>query len=114
MALTIHQALELVPGTALSFGTAHTYTVVSVEALDRGRKVHINLRRNDGYLTHATQHDLGKMTYVAKNTPEVPPETHEQSVDVSALEQQLKDTASDTAVDDTPTPKAKRGKGKRK
>lgn len=98
MSLTIQQALTLSPGTLLTFGTAYTYTVVAVEPSDHGRKVRLSLLRDDGFETFATQHDLSKMSYVAKNAPEVPPETHEQSVDVSALEQQLADMASDPEV----------------
>jgi hypothetical protein len=57
MALSLDQAQTLEIGTKLRFGKQdHVFEVVGFE--DRGPGLHMLLLRDDGYETHATQHDL--------------------------------------------------------
>lgn len=57
MPLALNDAKELKTGDLLTFhGGSVTYEVVSVEP--RGHGVHIVLRREDGYETHAAHTDL--------------------------------------------------------
>lgn len=62
MALTIKEALDLKEGVILSFGNEYRYWVVDVEPRDHGRGVHLTLKRDDGFDTYATHHDLYKVT----------------------------------------------------
>lgn len=62
MPLALQEAYALQPGDQLTFGTEFSYEVVSVHALGGG--VYIELKRNDGYLTSAREHDLDKAVKV--------------------------------------------------
>lgn len=74
MALTLEEALNLKEGVILSFGSEYQYFVVAVESRDHGRGVHLTLKRDDGFDTHATHHDLHKATIGTKPTVADAPE----------------------------------------
>lgn len=70
MTLTLDEAKALQVGTHLTFGSPYVFEVLSVEAFKHG--VHIALKRDDGYLTHADQHMLHKAVIVdAPSSPAV-------------------------------------------
>lgn len=120
MAISIAEAKTLKPGTLIQFGGPNLYEVVSV--LEAGDGVHITLRRDDGYASFATHHDLvqANLRGVADGSPAAvpepvavevvePPADDAVAVDVADTEP---DAATDTA-DDTDAPTAPVRKGRK-